>query len=153
MWALSWVTGSIGESEYVKDIHNILDGRITCLWPCGMEKSDVFMKLQKWEWVLHRHGSDVCVNADQSHSTWRMDMGRQKDGLGCCSRGFWGTRQKHGHRLVIWDLKERATQGSSVGEDQVAHRAARPSVPGQVLAWGMGMNQGAATGQFVEVGY
>lgn len=29
---------------------------------------------------------------------------------------------------------ERATQGSSVGEDQVAHRAARPRVPGQVLA-------------------
>lgn len=47
----------------------------------------------------------------------------------------------------------RSNTGPHLEEDQVAPRAAGPTPPWQVLAWGMGENQVVATGQRVELGY
>ena len=102
MWALCWVIRSIGAVDQVKEVgYSRWKGSHTyghVRWEGG-----VFMELQKWGWVLHRHDSNLGVMQFSLilHGGWIWARCRQRDKLKCCSRGLWMIRQGHGHRQVL----------------------------------------------------
>lgn len=116
MWALCWVTRSLGAGDQVTEVgYSRWMGSHTyghVRWEGG-----VFMKLQKWGWVLHRRGSNLCVMQFSliPHGGWIWARCGQRDELKCCARGLWVTQQGHGHSQVLCKNNARPHPGMRPG--------------------------------------